>query len=131
MLNVCILSPEKIIVKTQASQVTLPSYDGYITILPRHTSLISRLGFGQVIIDMGVGLQKKIFISGGYLDIHRDILKILADVSEVSTSIILSRALESKKRAEMRLSQKKVELDILRAQKSLTRALYRLDIAKK
>jgi F-type H+-transporting ATPase subunit epsilon len=51
MLNVVIISPEKIIFEGQAEKVILPGEQGTFEVLTFHKNLLSRLLSGSVIVD--------------------------------------------------------------------------------
>jgi F-type H+-transporting ATPase subunit epsilon len=51
MLNVVIISPEKIIFEGQAEKVILPGEQGTFEVLAFHKNLLSRLLSGSVIVD--------------------------------------------------------------------------------
>lgn len=51
LLNVRILTPEKILFQGKAERVILPGEEGVFEILPFHKQLLSRLFSGTIIID--------------------------------------------------------------------------------
>jgi len=51
LLDVTVLSPEKIIFQGKAERVILPGESGVFEVLPFHKRLISRLLSGTVVID--------------------------------------------------------------------------------
>ena len=64
-------------------------------------------------------------MSGGYLEVDNNVVRVLADTVEAPGDIDLGRAQRAKDRALDRLG-KKVEVDVQRAQASLIRANTRL-----
>lgn len=76
MLDVLILSPEKIIFEGKAESVILPGEQGTFELLSFHKNLLSRLLAGSVIVD------------GRIFSIRRGIVKVKDDtviiVSEVA-----------------------------------------------
>jgi F-type H+-transporting ATPase subunit epsilon len=58
-----ILTPEKILFEGQVESINLPTPGGIITVLPKHTSLVTPLSAGQVSIKNKEG--SKSFLSGG------------------------------------------------------------------
>jgi F-type H+-transporting ATPase subunit epsilon len=65
-LNLKIISPKKIVLEKEVDSVTVPAYDGEITILPHHINLISLLNEG--IIKIRANNQEEFYaIGGGYL----------------------------------------------------------------
>jgi len=51
MLNVTIISPQKMIFKGEAKSVILPGEKGIFEILPFHKPFLSRLIAGELIVD--------------------------------------------------------------------------------
>jgi len=65
-LNLKIISPKKVVLEKEVDSVTVPAYDGEITILPHHINLISLLNEG--IIKIKANNQEEFYaIGGGYL----------------------------------------------------------------
>ena len=126
-MKVDILSPEKLIPTLEASAVSIPTVLGYMGILPGHTAYITELDSGGVIVNSTEG-QQRYFISGGYLQIEDDQIKIIADGVEPAGDIDFSRAEEALKRAQGRLSSFQADTDIDRASKSKKRAEERIKL---
>jgi F-type H+-transporting ATPase subunit epsilon len=65
-LNLKIISQKKVVLEKEVDSVTVPAYDGEITILPHHINLISLLNEG--IIKIRANNQEEFYaIGGGYL----------------------------------------------------------------
>jgi len=126
-LQVQVMTPAKVVVKTPAHLVELPGAQGYMGILPGHTRMISELSAGTLTVATGQG-QQVYFISGGYVDVNQDRVTVLADAAEKPVDIDVARAAAAKARALGRLTEG-VAVDIARAQASLVRAEHRLVLA--
>jgi len=126
-LQVSVLSPSKIVAKATTSYLQVPGIDGYLGILPGHTSFVTELGVGE--LKIGEGNKEVYFVAGGYLDVNNDKVTVMVDVAEPLLNIDRKRAEEAKKRALQRLEQKKADVDIARAQAALMRAQVRLDLS--
>ena len=70
-----IISPDRSILKTNAREVTLPSYEGEIGILKDHISLITFLRPG--LIKIINGLEEKFFVEEGTVEFVNNSLLIL------------------------------------------------------
>ena len=126
-LQVQVLTPAKVVVKTAVQLVELPGALGYMGILPGHTRMISELAAGTM--TLGTGQEQQIyFISGGYVDVNQDHVTVLADVVERPMDIDVKRAEDAKARALSRFVDSS-GVDIARAQAALLRAERRLALA--
>lgn len=73
-----IATPEKLIARQQAEIAQIPGKDGYMGILPGHAALLSELGDGILSITLG-GDTKNFHITGGYVEVRDDHVRVLAD----------------------------------------------------
>jgi len=104
-----IISPEKLIVNSEASEVTIPSYEGQMGILKDHISLITFLRPG--VISIRNQEEKKYFVEEGTVEFSNNNLLILtsiifnlADLNQSVIQDLLSQA--EKKFADSSLSDK-------------------------
>jgi F-type H+-transporting ATPase subunit epsilon len=66
-----ILTPEKILFEGDVDSVTLPTPDGIITALPKHTSLVTPLANGEVKVKSKSG-DKKFLAGGGVFEVSQN-----------------------------------------------------------
>ncbi len=111
------------------SSLIVPASEGYLGILPRHAPMMVELGIGDIEIKHPDGSIRHVATSGGFLMVEKNKVTILADTAELAEDIDVSRALESKRRAEQRLAEHAEGLDAARAEASLHRAVNRLKVA--
>lgn len=97
-----VVTPEKVVLKKQILQVTVPTEDGEITILPEHIPLISILKPGVIEIKMEDEELEVMSVSGGFLEVMRDKIVVLADTAERAAELDEARIEEAKARAEER-----------------------------
>jgi len=71
-----IISPDKSILKAEANEVMIPSYEGQMGILKDHIPLITFLRPGLIIIKENSG-EKKFFIEDGTVEFSNNNLLIL------------------------------------------------------
>lgn len=64
------------------------------------------------------------------MEVRPDHVTILAQTAETSEQIDKERALAAKRRAEERLQKQTPDVDIIRAELALKRAINRLDVAR-
>ena len=95
-----IISPEKSILKTESSEVVIPSYEGEIGILKDHISLITFLRPG--IIKILGNVEKKYFVEDGTVEFSNNNLLILSatakEISEMKKNSMNNLILESEKK---------------------------------
>jgi len=95
-----IVTPERVVLKEEILQITVPTKAGEITVLPNHIPLVSSLAAGAIHIKKKDGTDEVISVSGGFLEVLKDKVVILADTAERAEEIDLARAEEAHKRAE-------------------------------
>lgn len=95
-----IVTPEKVLMKEQVKQVTVPTKMGEITVLPNHIPLVATLKPGVIELEKETGEKEIISISGGFLEVLKDKVVLLADTAERAEEIDLARAEVAKKKAE-------------------------------
>lgn len=95
-----IVTPEKVVLKQQVLQVTVPTEEGEITVLPEHIPLVSILKPGVLELK---NLEKEIEIisvSGGFIEVLRDKIVILADTAERAQDLNEELIVSAKAKAE-------------------------------
>ena len=100
IINFEIVTPERVVLKEEIRQITVPTKAGEITVLPGHIPLVSTIQPGVIHIIKKGGEQEIISISGGFIEVLKDKIVILADTAERAEEIDLAKAEEAKKRAE-------------------------------
>ena len=77
------------------------------------------------------GTKKKAALMNGFLEITPDAMSILAEVAEWPEEIDQERVKKAKERARKRLEAKETEIDVMRAELALKRALVREKMIQK
>jgi F-type H+-transporting ATPase subunit epsilon len=95
-----IVTPERVVLKEQILQVSVPTKMGEITVLPEHIPLVATLVPGVIETIKENGDKEIISVSGGFIEVLKDKVVILADTAERADEIDLERAYEAKKKAE-------------------------------
>ena len=93
-----IISPDKLIIKTEALEVILPSFEGEMGILRDHIPLITFLRPGFIKIKNGS--EKKYFVDDGTVEFSNNNLLILTSTAEELSKInkdTISIAIENAK----------------------------------
>ena len=100
LINFEIVTPERTVLVEKAKRVTLPTREGEISILPHHIPLVSIIKAGVIEIENGKGEIEVMSISGGFIEVLKDKVVVLADTAERALEIDESRAEEARNRAE-------------------------------
>lgn len=72
-----LVSPERVLVSDDASEVIVPGMDGQFTVLAGHAPVISSLRPGTLVIRLTSG-ERRVFVRGGIAEVEPDSLTILA-----------------------------------------------------
>jgi F-type H+-transporting ATPase subunit epsilon len=84
-MHVTVVSPERAVFDGVADAVIAPAYDGQVGVLPRHAPFLTLLGAGVLQVRHGGGSASSRFrVSGGFLQVVGDAVRIVADRVEVS-----------------------------------------------
>ena len=104
-IHLVIVTPEKQLFSGRVDQVTVPSSQGYLGILPGHAPLLAELGIGNISYQIG-DQSELLFCSWGFVEVLPDRVVLLAQAAETASEIDLNRAEQAKSRAEKRLASK-------------------------
>lgn len=87
-----IVSPERLLVEKQVTEVQVPALDGYIGVLPGHAPLLSELKAGGVLTYEEAGTKKVLAVYGGFVEVLPDRVRVLADMAEHKEEIDVAAA---------------------------------------
>jgi F-type H+-transporting ATPase subunit epsilon len=88
-MHVTVISPERGVFDGAADAVVAPAFDGQVGILPGHAPFMTLLGKGVLTVQVGAvggggGGSNRFEVSGGFLQVVGDAVRIVAD--QVQTS---------------------------------------------
>jgi len=122
-----IITPSKSAYKGQVISITVPGTLGNFQVLYNHAPLLSSLEIGKIQIEDATGQHIEYATSGGTIEVRDNKVLILADSVESADEIDVERAKRAIERAKERLETRgKGDIDILRAELSLQRAMNRM-----
>ena len=127
LFKVTIITPERVFYEGEASMVEFNTVEGEIGALPGHIPLTTVIAPGICTVHETEG-NKTAAIHAGLAEILPDKVTLLAEIAEWPQEIDLQRARAAEDRARERLSSKDENLDVLRAEIALKKALVRQDI---
>jgi len=124
-----IVTPEKLVLSREVDDVMLPSVQGYMGVLPGHAPLLARLEAGELSYLEG-GQRKFLAVSGGYAEVLRGSVSVLARTSEPAEEIDVDRAERAREQAESVLegNDDAAAHKLQRAEVALKRALSRIRV---
>lgn len=134
-LTVEIVTAERVVrVETGVDVLIAPGSEGQLAILPRHAPLMTTLASGSLTFRRG-SEEEDFAITGGFMEVRRDRVTILADAAEAAEEIDLARAEAARARAEERVraarEQSAANVDLARALAALQRSSIRLRVAQR
>ena len=98
------MSPERLLVTEQVTEVQIPAREGYIGVLPGHAPLLSELKPGGVLTYKANGTESVIALYGGFGEVLPDRVRILADAAEKKEEIDVTAA-----HVELQAAQKDID----------------------
>lgn len=128
-----LITPERVVFKTDVHQVTLPTAMGEITVLQNHAPLVAALvpGVAQLKSDQG---DEEVAVSGGFIEIlANNVVRVLADTAERGHELDLQTIEQAKVRAEavMKEAVHTDDASFAAAAAALERELARYRVARR
>jgi F-type H+-transporting ATPase subunit epsilon len=120
-----IVTAEKVGFSEDVTMITAWGSEGQFTILPHHAPFMTILQPGKLVIKKDGG-EQVLALLGGFLEVRRDKVIILADAYERAEEINIARAEQAQKRAEEILKTKPSKASVTAAEAALRRSLARL-----
>ena len=102
LFTVEIISPDKTILKLEANEVTIPSYEGQMGILNNHIPLITFLRPGIIVIKNNS--EKKFYVEEGTVEFSNNNLLILTSTARDIANLDKVLANDMLKKAESQLN---------------------------
>lgn len=126
-----LVTPERLLFSETIQAIRAPGVEGSFGVLAGHAPLLAELGPGLIKITRANGFEAFIATSGGFLQVGREKVIILADTAELPEEIDVERANRAAEEARLRLETPGLnpgEAEELR--KALERANNRVRIAQ-
>src|SRR3954447_4997683 len=126
-----VATPERLLLQEQVREAQIPAEGGMIGVLPEHAALLSLLGTGELSYQSTTSGRHVLVISGGWMQVLNNHVRVLADRAELPADIDVARAEAALKRAQERLANPATEgVDVARALNAMRRAEARLAAAR-
>ena len=125
MLQVELVSPERVLFTGDADMVVCRTTEGEIAFLTGHVPFLGALDVGVVKIRRSGAPDEVAAVHGGFVQVRDDRVIILSDVAELGSQIDLERA----RHAEQELERKVAHDDDAEVEAGLRRAHARIEAA--
>ncbi len=130
-LSLEVVTAERVVLDDSGIDVIIaPALQGEVAILPEHAPLITPLSPGELRVRKGAD-ETSYFLAGGFLEVLRDKVTILADAAEHAEEIDVARAEDARRRAQEALLRRHEQPDVAAAEAALRRSLLRLRVAER
>lgn len=132
MLHFELVTPERVVFRQSVDQVTLPTTQGEITILPGHAALVATLVPGVTVLKKD-GNEEDVAVSGGFIEVSDGRVRVMAETAERGHELDIS-AVETARQRARRVMQEAVRTDdasYAAAAAALERELARYKVAIK
>ena len=121
-----IITPDRVFYEEQVSMVEFNTIEGEVGIYKDHIPMTMIIAPGILTITTGEEVSEAA-LHAGFAEVLPDQVTILAEIIEWPVEIDLTRAEESKSRAEERIKEHAPGTDMKRAELSLKRAVARIE----
>lgn len=133
MLTFSLITPERTVFYEEVYEVILPSTEGQISIFPNHLPIVTLVQSGILSLrkqkDTPDNQLEHVAISGGFVEITGDKVKILADTAERADEIDELRAQQAKRQAEELKQKAQDDVSLADATALLEKNIVRLKVA--
>jgi len=126
-LRLEVVTTEKAVLEAECDSVSIPASEGYVTILPDHTPLISLLGVGTLTLSDS-GKDEILAVGGGFFEVSDNVVRLLAHVAERPDEIDVEAARQDAEVARDEMSGAAGN-ELTLARRRLQRAEARLAVA--
>ncbi|MGA2911370.1 MAG: ATP synthase F1 subunit epsilon [Candidatus Levyibacteriota bacterium] len=125
-----IITPVEVVLSEEVDEITIPTVDGEISILPNHVNLLTKIAAGEMVIKKNA--HSDLFaITGGFLEVLNNHVNVLADYAIHAEDIEIAKVEEAKERAQKAMKEKLTEEDFRVANAELAKSLLQLKVARK
>ena len=74
-----LVSPEKLLLSREVDMVVIPGAEGDMGVLPQHSSAITTVRPGTIVVYEGGAVTDRIFIAGGFAEVSDNRCTVLAE----------------------------------------------------
>jgi F-type H+-transporting ATPase subunit epsilon len=126
-----VVTPERILISQEVESVVAPGSLGEFGVLEGHVPFLSGIVPGELRFTAG-GKTERFAVASGFAEVSENKVSILVDAAERARDVDVERARKALERARERLAKRGAEdLDFVRADAALRRAIARIKVAEK
>nr|QBX01807.1 ATP synthase CF1 epsilon subunit [Pelargonium karooicum]QBX01808.1 ATP synthase CF1 epsilon subunit [Pelargonium karooicum] len=125
-LNLCVLTPNRILWDSEVKEIILPTNSGQIGVLPNHASIVTTLDIGVLRIRRFNDQWFTIALMGGFTRIRNNEITILATAAEKGSDIDPQEAQQTLQIAEDSLRKAEDKRQRIEAKLAIKRASTRV-----
>nr|YP_009861125.1 ATP synthase CF1 epsilon subunit [Lasia spinosa]QIU82815.1 ATP synthase CF1 epsilon subunit [Lasia spinosa] len=125
-LNLCVLTPNRIIWDSEVKEIILPTNSGQIGVLPNHAPIATAVDIGLLRIRLN-DQWLTVALMGGFARIGNNEIAVLGNDAEISTDIDPQEAQQALEKAEANLNKAEGKRQIIEANLALRRARTRVE----
>lgn len=129
-LHLKIVTPEKLLLDEEVSQVNVSTEQGQIGILPNHANLMAKLSPGELIIKKGTKIDS-MAVGDGFLQVADNVLTVMTDLATYAADIDEKAVEEARKRAEQALEQTLSDEEYAETLANLEKSLAQLRVKRR
>nr|YP_010734895.1 ATP synthase CF1 epsilon subunit [Amorphophallus coaetaneus]YP_010953108.1 ATP synthase CF1 epsilon subunit [Amorphophallus yunnanensis]WEI30144.1 ATP synthase CF1 epsilon subunit [Amorphophallus coaetaneus]WMQ76017.1 ATP synthase CF1 epsilon subunit [Amorphophallus yunnanensis] len=125
-LNLCVLTPNRIIWDSEVKEIILSTNSGQIGVLPNHAPIVTAVDIGLLRIRLN-DQWLTVALMGGFARIGNNEITVLGNDAEISTDIDPQEAQQALEKAEASLSKAGGKRQAIEANLALRRARTRVE----
>ncbi len=130
LFNLEIVTPLKVAYKEEVNMIIARTVEGDIGVLSGHAPLVTELAIGEMVIKKEES-EQRYFIAGGFLEISKDKVVILADKAMKAEDINVEEEKRNKEIMEARSAKLSEDREIVLMQKELQEVLTKIKIGER
>lgn len=131
MFGLQIVTPERVTYQGEVESFWAPGVEGNFQVLSGHIPFVTSLRVGEISFREQDGRRRYLATSGGFVEVLRTGVTVVAETVEFAEDIDGSRAEASKERALARLRRPEAGTDVDRASAAIARAMNRVQVARR
>nr|YP_009569941.1 ATP synthase CF1 epsilon subunit [Montia fontana]QBC68404.1 ATP synthase CF1 epsilon subunit [Montia fontana] len=125
-LNLCVLTPNRIVYNSEIKEIILPTNSGQIGVLPNHAPIATAVDIGILRIRLN-DQWLTMALMGGFARISNNEITVLVNEAERGSDIDTQEAQQTLEKAETNLRKAEGKRQIIEANLALRRAKTRVE----